>query len=396
MEQQNPENKAQDLEQMIEKKINERIAAEASKRELAAPEKLSFSEAKKEKEEEKGKDAAEKKETKRKKVGLGSKLGIAAVVAAAGTIAVGRKAWYHMTHPNLKKIASVALMGGTFYWASHCGTVNKYISDTYHDVAQKVSVVSHQEKKISELNEQIGQLKDYQKQSDADKARLEKEKIEAEKRLEEAKTAPVYNITAPAEKLAAPGNKSQELFSLLRKEKQAEQAASQLTQQNRPSYTPQKLEQSILNEYSRLYSKVIYVNKATNKLSLLENQGGELKTVRTYSCSTGMNSGPKHMKGDKATPEGTGKLSSAVFSPQLDDLYGAGFYNIEWKGAQWEGILISGTNLSERIQAITKGASCSNGSVVMTNASMLDLKNRLGESYQSVGVIVEHPSRPLK
>ncbi len=159
--------------------------------------------------------------------------------------------------------------------------------------------------------------------------------------------------------------------------------------------TAKSLSMITSSEYAFLGSseKIIVVDKPKNKLLLLERKDNKFEPAVIYDCSTGLNSEPKTRVGDKATPEGFARIIDDFSEISDQPIFGAGGYKLDFPGKGWDGITINGTDLEERIQALKRGENCSNGSIILYNRDILDLKSRLGPQYIRVGVIIGDPEK---
>jgi L,D-peptidoglycan transpeptidase YkuD (ErfK/YbiS/YcfS/YnhG family) len=67
----------------------------------------------------------------------------------------------------------------------------------------------------------------------------------------------------------------------------------------------------------------LVVEKRTQTARLYQQHGGHLVLLQTYPCTTGQESGPKHRRGDRRTPDGVYVLTDLLPGDQLPGIYGA-------------------------------------------------------------------------
>jgi len=122
----------------------------------------------------------------------------------------------------------------------------------------------------------------------------------------------------------------------------------------------------------------IVVDKEALKLTLVDGQGAPIKE---YGISCAINYGPKKVRGDHKTPEGTFKINELLNAKGLShdfkdgkgpvkDAYGPWFLRLNVPG--FIDIGIHGTPFPESI-----GTRATEGCVRMRNEDILDLKSRV-------------------
>ncbi len=122
----------------------------------------------------------------------------------------------------------------------------------------------------------------------------------------------------------------------------------------------------------------IVVDKEALKLTLVDDQGAPIKE---YGISCAVNYGPKKVRGDHKTPEGTFKINELLNAKGLShdfkdgkgpvkDAYGPWFLRLNVPG--FIDIGIHGTPFPESI-----GTRATEGCVRMRNEDILDLKSRV-------------------
>ncbi|MCR5351818.1 MAG: L,D-transpeptidase [Bacteroidales bacterium] len=128
----------------------------------------------------------------------------------------------------------------------------------------------------------------------------------------------------------------------------------------------------------------VVVDKQALKLTLVDPQG---EPIREYGISIAVNYGPKKVRGDHKTPEGTFKINQLLNAKGLShdfkdgkgpipDAYGPWFLRLDVPGF-WD-IGIHGTPFPESI-----GTRATEGCVRLRNEDILDLKSRV-----KVGTVV--------
>ena len=128
----------------------------------------------------------------------------------------------------------------------------------------------------------------------------------------------------------------------------------------------------------------VVVDKQALKLTLVDPQGNPIKE---YGISVAVNYGPKKVRGDHKTPEGTFKINQLLNAKGLShdfkdgkgpipDAYGPWFLRLDVPG--FNDIGIHGTHLPESI-----GSRATEGCIRLTNDDITDLKGRV-----KVGTVV--------
>lgn len=128
----------------------------------------------------------------------------------------------------------------------------------------------------------------------------------------------------------------------------------------------------------------IVIDKQGFKLTLADAQG---QPIREYGISCAVNYGPKKVRGDHKTPEGTFKINQLLNAKGLShdfkdgkgpvkDAYGPWFLRLDVPGF-WD-IGIHGTPFPESI-----GTRATEGCIRLRNEDILDLKQRV-----KVGTVV--------
>ena len=122
----------------------------------------------------------------------------------------------------------------------------------------------------------------------------------------------------------------------------------------------------------------IVVDKPSLKLTLVDGQGNAIKE---YGISCAVNFGPKKVKGDHKTPEGTFKINQLLYAKgiphdfkdgkgPIKDAYGPWFLRLDVPG--FRDIGIHGTPFPESI-----GTRATEGCIRLTNEDITDLKERV-------------------
>ncbi|KYK26363.1 hypothetical protein AYK26_05210 [Euryarchaeota archaeon SM23-78] len=328
--------------------------------------------------------------------------------------------------PKFKKYLATAATIGVFYGITHpgktlefFGNVKKGIYNEFKDVLikkkqadlaisqnnQMQKEVGEQEKVIAELEKKIEEETGIKVEFKNKYTRTNQE-LEGRKEIIDDLRSNNYQLKETVKGLEEKLDNNEENYEPIRQEitySQPQQIESPIAE---ASSLEKKINTREIVEYpsnyngvpisvSRLASDnnckyIIYINKEENKLSLFEDNGNKLQWLKTYKCSTGINPASKKRKGDKATPEGVSAFTYRNFSSNLPDLYGAGVY-----GTGWDGIVICGADYTDRIRAISQGRNSTNGGVILSNKDLLDLDEKIRNNYRYVGVVIEHPTRPL-
>jgi len=349
-----------------------------------------------------------------------------AAVATAGYLTVrGFKRFIWPEKGKFKRGIQILLMGGTFYWATHCGSVNAKIADFYNGKLKPTVIeMKTGREKISSLEQKAQALEqskvvvdaNYQKTQEALKAESEKtKKLDVDYKIEKEKSK---GLASTLKEREARLQVKDEYISDL--ERQVREGMKKVDEERDVGYTPATqapaLEERTVANYpsdsgisasgykipdtlSKLESKlasnfsyIIYVDKDENKLSLYQSNDGKLDFVKRYNCSTGINPGRKMREGDKATPEGIFFAEFRNFSPNLTGLYGAGIVGLT---GNFRGIVLCGARYHERIEAIRQGDNITNGGVIMEDPGLVDLDSRVGSNFSNVAFVLEHSSRPI-
>ena len=122
----------------------------------------------------------------------------------------------------------------------------------------------------------------------------------------------------------------------------------------------------------------IVVDKQALKLTLADAAGN---VIKEYGCACAINYGPKKVRGDHKTPEGTFKINELLNAKGLThdfkdgkgpvkDAYGPWFLRLDVPGF-WD-IGIHGTPFPESI-----GSRATEGCIRLKNEDILDLKSRV-------------------
>ena len=122
----------------------------------------------------------------------------------------------------------------------------------------------------------------------------------------------------------------------------------------------------------------IVVDKQAFTLTLVDEAGAPIKQ---YGIACAVNYGPKKVRGDHKTPEGTFKITQLLYAKGLShdfndgkgpikDAYGPWFLRLDVPG--YRDIGIHGTHLPESI-----GTRATEGCIRLTNEDIADLKSRV-------------------
>ncbi|MEM6406502.1 MAG: L,D-transpeptidase family protein [Pseudomonadota bacterium] len=129
-------------------------------------------------------------------------------------------------------------------------------------------------------------------------------------------------------------------------------------------------------------AKVLLVDKAARQAHLVEIQGDQPVSVRTYTdLLFGENDGPKVVAGDKKTPEGVYQVTRYLSGTELDARYGAGAFPLNYpnpvdriEGRAGSGIWLHGRDDADQEKIVTRGC------VAFTNPDIAGLQDILTES----------------
>lgn len=136
-------------------------------------------------------------------------------------------------------------------------------------------------------------------------------------------------------------------------------------------------------DFSKYLSKVssapfVVISKADFQLTLVGEDG---QAIKQYGCAVAKNIGPKQVRGDHKTPEGTFKINELLNSKSIPHdfhdgkgpilgAYGPWFLRLDVPG--FRDIGIHGTHLPESI-----GSRATEGCIRLKNEDILDLKSRI-------------------
>jgi len=146
-------------------------------------------------------------------------------------------------------------------------------------------------------------------------------------------------------------------------------------------------------------SHIILVEKRSQSLFLLNHVNGNIGLEKSYICSTGKQTGNKKETGDLKTPEGIYFSRSAIDSTDLQPLYGAGAFVLDYpnkfdllSNKNGHGIWIHGTNEPERL----KNSNDTKGCVVLKNEDLTDLAEYIKLNQTPVIIVNEIEYRNLE
>ncbi|MBN2458879.1 hypothetical protein JXB28_01215 [Candidatus Woesearchaeota archaeon] len=365
-----------------------------------------------------------------------------AALATAGYVAA--RAFKRFVWPEkgkLKRGIQILLMGGTVYWATHCGSVNAKIGEFYNEkINPTVAEWKTGQEKISSLEQKALTLEEsktaveanYQKTQEELKAEAEKaKKLELDNKLLQEKSNGLSSTLS--EKDARLSEKDDYISKLEQQVREGMRKVDEMRQANAydPSSAPAQattaaqpslqsrspaLEERAVASYqsgqvlkasgqkmpgalskyegkfASHFSYIIYVDKDENKLSLYKSSNGKLGFVKQYACSTGTNPNKKMQSGDKATPEGVFLAEYRNFSPVHTGLYGDGIVGLS---TNFKGIVLCGADYPDRIKAIRESRNSTNGGVIMLNHDLNDLDSTVRGNYSNAAFVIEHSLRPL-
>ena len=135
-------------------------------------------------------------------------------------------------------------------------------------------------------------------------------------------------------------------------------------------------------------SYAILVEKQTQKLFLYGCVAGEIELIKSFSCSTGRNSGDKKKRGDRKTPEGIYFFTRVLEDGELSPRYGVKAFVLDYpnffdglqkKGGR--GIWLHGTNK-------TLMPNDSRGCIALNNQDLLELSKYIS-LYRTPIIILE-------
>jgi len=142
---------------------------------------------------------------------------------------------------------------------------------------------------------------------------------------------------------------------------------------------------------------VLIAEKATHKLHVFENKEGKPELVKTYSMTTGKNTGNKSFSGDFRTPEGIYVIQEFLPRAELlkrygkeGEIYGSGAFTLSYPnpmdkgdGKTGSGIWIHSTNDETRIE---KGLD-SRGCIVTYNNDLKEISQYIELNRTQVIVV---------
>ncbi|MFH0870724.1 MAG: L,D-transpeptidase family protein [archaeon] len=365
------------------------------------------------KEELRGIAAVATNDQKKKKASFGTKLLIAGGVVAGATYYAGQKVWKYFYPPSLKRYLAVGMLFTTVVCVKNCDKASKDAFSAYSHVRDAIvrrvdgtSKMNSLEKTVHDGNKKFEQLQSYLKQKDGlilwkdDAFRKKDDELKnaldkykgLEQRINQgrANDGPVVknDVSSTA---SYSQNVSQEQPSFVKKAKITNPGPS-----NKPA-TIARLE-GLLDAGE--YSNIIYVDKQNNSLSLYKASGDGFELEHRYRCTTGTNPEPKEREGDKATPEGIYFINRVNLSPN-GPLFGVGYLGLDYpnaddrrEGRTGSGMLICGTDISDRMQAIMNGGNSTNMGVSLINGDFLGLYNSISDLHKTM-VVIENSTRPF-
>ncbi len=147
---------------------------------------------------------------------------------------------------------------------------------------------------------------------------------------------------------------------------------------------------------------IIHVDKKNNITKLIDCDSK--KIIYSFNSTDGRGGeGPKKKTGDNKTPEGVYSIEYyKVAGNEYNKLFGSvrlGINypnNIDQKSNQngW-GILICGTGLQKRINAIENKNDATYGSIVLKDRDIIDLYNTINQDLDKTAIVIENPNRKI-
>jgi lipoprotein-anchoring transpeptidase ErfK/SrfK len=139
----------------------------------------------------------------------------------------------------------------------------------------------------------------------------------------------------------------------------------------------------------------IVADKPTLKLTLVDGEGN---IIKQYGMACSVKYGPKEVRGDNKTPEGTFKINELLYAKgiphdfgdgkgPIKDAYGPWFLRLDVPG--FRDIGIHGTPFPESI-----GTRATEGCIRLNNEDIVDLKNRV--RLGTVVIITADPEETYK
>jgi len=190
-------------------------------------------------------------------------------------------------------------------------------------------------------------------------------------------------------------------------EKTQEEKASNTKHEHGKSY--QSRQEELFNNLYNLKPDTkffVYIRKDLNSLQLYKVQNDQLILDFETNTTDGFGQGQKKEEGDRKTPEGVYKIQTISMlsnsSYSNSELYGSAKILIDYpskndvqKNRTGCGILLCGTGLEARIQAIDNKKDVTNGSVVLKNQDIASLANKIADYEKNTLIIIEDSARPL-
>jgi hypothetical protein len=362
-------------------------------------------------------------------MGLGSKIflggTVLAVLGSIGAYTVakrfGNRVWTFLYPPSFKRYIAVGMLLGSGMVIENCSAVSQEVGKAYRAAGNAIGVMANDiatgKGKISELDSKI--KAEAEKSKNLEQIVSEKEALIAKQeseltrlKMKRIQQDPYQSSESPQmqqgyRSQASPDpDKSTDAqsqisgFRVFTKTSPEPSIGSEKQPQGQQNpITLVKLEQKMIAEG---YKAAFYYNKAENIGSLFEFKDGSLTMIQSYKGTAGTNPAPKRRKGDSATPEGVYFAEWINIDEELDPIYGSGVAHLNYPNAldtrlrrTGHGIVLSGTGLSDRVQAIHEGKNSTSGGISFENKDFLELASYLEKSTGMIPIIIEHPSRPL-
>ncbi|MBD3313124.1 L,D-transpeptidase family protein [Candidatus Woesearchaeota archaeon] len=169
-------------------------------------------------------------------------------------------------------------------------------------------------------------------------------------------------------------------------------------------------QRTILDTISETYSDlryILYVNKEENGTGLFEVNNGQLNPDPLYvwrSTDGNGGSGQKKERGDHKTPEGIYQIESITWLKTHKPLYGPVSMLLSYPnnidrgaertgGGKGNGIVVCGTYMQERLDAINHGRDITNGGIVLKPDDAKQLADIIQHDYQNTLVVIEGNTR---
>ena len=131
----------------------------------------------------------------------------------------------------------------------------------------------------------------------------------------------------------------------------------------------------LLNMDSEMGSYTILVEKQTQRLFLYGCAAGRISLIKSFTCSTGKNSGDKKKRGDRRTPEGIYFFTRIFEDEKLEPHYGIRAFVLDYpnlfdrmQGKEGRGIWLHGTN-----KALIPNDS--KGCIALNNKDLMELSH---------------------